>query len=70
MIGVIDMQIGSKLRELRIKNGFSQQTLANKAGVSISGLRFWEANARVPKLQIIKRLCDALDCTIEDLYSE
>lgn len=62
------MNIGERIRELRLKTGYSQNALAEKAGVSQTHLRrieLGQADATVGYLQLI---CDALGITISDFF--
>ena len=56
-----------KLKELRLKRGFSQQSLAKKAGVAQSSINYWEKGERKPKLEQLRRIASALDVTIGEL---
>ena len=61
------MNFQEKLKELRLKRGFSQQSLAKKAGVAQSSINYWEKGERKPKLEQLRRIAAALDVTIGEL---
>lgn len=63
------MNIGERIKELRLKSGFSQNYLADLAGVSQTHLRrveLGQADITVSHLQLI---CDALETTLKDFFS-
>jgi transcriptional regulator with XRE-family HTH domain len=53
------------LKELRSKKGFTQQSLANAAGMSISAIAKLEAGGLDPSWSTVQKLAKALgvDCT-------
>lgn len=62
------MNIGERIRELRLKTGYSQNALAEKAGVSQTHLRrieLGQADVTVGYLQLV---CDALGISISDFF--
>ena len=63
------MKVGERIKELREKIGFTQNKLAEWAGVSQTHLRrieLGEADVTVGYLQMI---CDALGVTLKDFFS-
>ena len=63
------MNVSKRLITLRTQCGFTQNKLAELAGVSQSHLRrveLGEADITVSHLQL---LCDALDISLKDFYS-
>lgn len=63
----------SKLQELRKKAGYSQSQLAEKSGLNISTLQFYEQGVRDINGMGIKRardLAQALGVAIEDLLED
>lgn len=55
------------LREIRNRRGMTQPQLAVVAGVCINTIASWEKGAANPQPEKLKRLCDALGCTEEEL---
>lgn len=53
---------GLKLRELRIKNGMSQNALAKKLGVSRTAVSKWENTGAYPRGKRINILATLLGC--------
>ncbi len=63
------MNIGERIRILREKSGNSQNSLAEKAGVSQTHLRrveLGQADITVGHLQLI---CDALEISVKDFFN-
>ena len=47
------MTFGEKVRELRIKNGYSQEELAEMTGVTKRTVRNWETGGKYPRNQAL-----------------
>jgi transcriptional regulator with XRE-family HTH domain len=57
-----------QLIALRKKKKLSQKELANKVGVTRARLSQWEIKENLyPHRDILLKLCDVLDCTLDDL---
>jgi putative transcriptional regulator len=56
-----------RLKELRIRKCLTQEQLAEKSGVSRSYISEIETEAHNPTIDIICKLCKALNCTANDL---
>ena len=62
------MDVSKRLRDLREKSGYTQNGLAERAGVSQTHLRrveLGQADITVGHLQL---LCDAMDITLQDFF--
>lgn len=59
--------MGERLKRLRTAKGFSQPQLAEAAGVSVSAVRNWEQDRRLPLLAIAIRVADALEVSLDEL---
>lgn len=60
---------GTVLKEARIKLGFTQLELANKAGVHINTYARVERDVQEPSFDTVKRLVKVLDLKLEDIPS-
>lgn len=63
----------NKLKELREKVGMSQSQLAEKSGVNVRMIQYYEQGFKdINKAQAITvlRLAKALDCQMEELIEE
>lgn len=61
------MVIGEKITELRKKNNYTQESLAEKIGVTRQTLSNWESNITSPDLNQACLLCKELRISINDL---
>lgn len=58
---------GQTLRRLRQERGLTQQQLANFARIQPLQIRRYEADKSQPMLDVLQRLCQALDCSADEL---
>ena len=61
------MVIGNKITELRKKYNYTQESLAEKIGVTRQTLSNWESNITSPDLRQADLLCKELKININDL---
>ncbi|MGU3473562.1 helix-turn-helix domain-containing protein [Paenibacillus sp. D51F] len=59
--------IGSRLRELRLLRGWTQQQLADVLGIAKSTVSQYENNVNEPDLRMLARLCRLFDVPSDDL---
>ena len=59
-----------RLREIRKRIGITQEELANKINVSSKTLQRWEWGERQPRMEELKKLCEALHVTEAELMNE
>jgi transcriptional regulator with XRE-family HTH domain len=64
------MTFGSTLRQLRLRAGYSIESLADEAGVTPSTLIFWERGAVCPSLANARKLARALAVGLDDLTGD
>lgn len=64
------MDISDKIKTLREKKGLSKNKLGKLAGVSQSYVSEIEAGKKKPTLEILERICNALEITIVELLSD
>lgn len=64
------MRFCDKLLNLRKKNNFSQETLAEKLNVSRQAVSKWESGSTYPDMEKMLLLCNILNCTLEELIDE
>lgn len=60
---------GTPLKEIRESQGFSQRSLAEKAGVPRSVIQYTEAGQRVPHGTTLHKLARALNVTVDELLA-
>ena len=64
------MNIGEKIKRLRIENGESQQKLAYILGVSFQSVSKWENNQSYPEITMLKKLADYYKVTTDYLLDD
>ncbi len=55
--------IGKRLKELRLKKGYTQQELSLTSGINAAAISHIETDSRSPSLENFVRLCKGLDCS-------
>lgn len=58
---------GTRLREVRLKRGLSQQELAERVGLPQPHVSAMESGAKFPNLLTVLRLAVALECKVMQL---
>ena len=61
------MDFQSRLRDLRIEKGLSQQELGEIIGVTHTAISFWETGVNEPKISYLIALCKYFDVTADYL---
>lgn len=61
------MDIGENIKELRNKNNLTQEELATKTGLSKNAIWNYENNKRKPNIEILNKIANALNVTVNDL---
>ena len=61
------MSVGSQIKQRRTELNMSQETLAEKIGVSRSAISNWEIERNYPDLQLIVSLSDVLEIPLDTL---
>jgi len=64
------VSIGSRIKELRLKRGLTQEELAQKIGVTKGAVANYENEVSSPKIELMYRLFDALDCDANYLHQD
>lgn len=66
----IKMNIAKNIKEQRQKLGLSQDKLSKLAGVTLHTITKIESETTLdPRIETVKRIADALGCTIDSLVS-
>lgn len=61
--------LGERIRELRVRRGISQASLADALEVSRSAIAMWESGSREPALDMLSRIAGALHAPLTELLS-
>jgi transcriptional regulator with XRE-family HTH domain len=63
-------KLGAHLAALRVNAGLSQVDLAERIGVLQQTIAFWEQTDKPPRSEVLLKLAEALDVSIETLLTE
>jgi len=63
------LSIGRKIQEYRVKNGFSQETLAEKMNVSRQSVSKWELGQTLPEVDKIISMSKLFSVSADDLLA-
>lgn len=58
-----------RIRELRNAAGLSQNEFAQRMGVSVPAVSFWESGAQRPAIDKLPKIASVLGTTIDALFS-
>ena len=61
--------IGSRITKYRKEKGLTQETLAEKLGVSSQAVSKWENDASCPDISLLPQLCKELSITTDELLT-
>lgn len=61
------MTLGDKLKQERIKHGYTQVEIATKLGISQSAYNYFESGLKVPSLATVTVLSEIYEMTIDEL---
>ncbi len=64
----VNKQLGMRVRYLRKQKGLSQLDLSFESGVNKNYISDLERGDRNPTLQVLERIANSLDVTLEDLF--
>ena len=65
----MNLELGNKIKQLRLRKGITQDTLAKALNVSFQTISKWENNISMPDIQLLPELAVYFGCTIDDLFS-
>ena len=60
--------INNRVREMRIRNGWTQQQLADEVGVSRQSINSIECNRYVPSLALALTFARVFNCSTDDIF--
>lgn len=58
----------TRLREMRIKRGFTQQYMADSINVQVRSYQHYEEGKRSPSFDLLVKLADTLDVSLDYLF--
>lgn len=59
--------VGTKIKEIRLKKGMSQEELASESQISLRTIQRIEKNENEPRGKTMQLICEALEINIEEL---
>ena len=62
------LNLGAKIKELRLKNGLTQENLANAFGITSQAVSRWESGESYPGIDIIPIIANYFGITIDELF--
>lgn len=62
------MSVGEQIKKCRNENKLSQKELGEKLGVSQAMIAQYESGKRLPKLETIQKIAEALGVPLNDLF--
>lgn len=64
----MQVNIGAKIKELRKRDGRTQDAMANAIGVTAQAISRWEANGGYPDMEIVPSIANYFGITIDELF--
>ena len=65
------MPLGRNIKKYRRKAGLSQDKLSKKADITLHAIAKIESEATLdPRIETVKKIADALECSIDELIVE
>lgn len=64
----MQIKLGEKIRELRRRDGRTQEALASALGMSTQAVSRWEANGGYPDMELIPRIANYFHISIDELF--
>lgn len=65
---VMKLALGSKIKQLRLQKGITQDTLAKALNVSYQTVSKWENETSMPDIQLLPELAVYFGCSIDELF--
>ena len=66
----MEMTMGMKIRECRVKMGMTQEELAGELNVTRQALSNWERDVNEPDINTLKKICFLFGVHMDDLAKE
>ena len=64
----MQLDLGTKIRELRRQNGRTQEALADALGVTSQAVSRWESGGSYPDMEIIPSIANYFGISIDELF--
>lgn len=57
----------TRIKQLRIDNNLTQRDIADKIGITPTGISYWESGNAIPNFETLKKLADFFNVSIDYL---
>ena len=64
----MEIKLGEKIKELRNRNGRTQENLADALGITSQAVSRWEKNGSYPDMEMIPSIANYFGITIDELF--
>ena len=65
----MNIEIGAKIKQLRIARGMTQEQLGNELSVSAQAVSKWESGTTMPDIQLLPKISVLFGVSIDELFS-
>lgn len=65
----MNIEMGAKIRQLRLSRGLTQEDLGNELGVSPQAVSKWESGTTMPDIQLLPEIAVLFGVSIDELFS-
>ena len=65
----LKLQIGKRIQHLRKQARYTQESFAEKAGLSLSYIAMIEIGKKTPTIETLNKIVQALDCDLAEFFS-
>lgn len=63
------MNLGERIKQIRLAKNIQSNELAEKAGITNVYLSYIEHGTKTPKLDTLQEICNALDVTLSEFFT-
>ncbi len=64
------MDIGQRLKQIRTSKGLQGIQLAEKVGITNVYLSYLESGTKIPSIETLQKICDALGITLAEFFMD
>ena len=66
----MNLQVGMNIRELRHRQGITQEKLAEKLGTTPQAVSRWESEVGYPDIELLPHIADAFGVSLDELFGK
>jgi len=64
----MDMELGTKIRQMRLVASMTQEQLANRLGLSAQAVSKWENNVSMPDISLLPEIAEVFGISLDELF--